>query len=162
MEYFEPMLIAPNRGLSLNTKAILPWANPKTFARYEEALTALGKRFGFTLSTPLSAYSPEALQALFYGEDDPSQKSKSGLRRNRLGGSVALESPEYDDNAPAPVKAYDGPYKLATDCLLYTSFTPPGWPALREAFEFHPFFSSFPEVRKSTSREPRRGHTFRE
>ena len=115
VEYFEPMLIAPNRGLSLNTKAILPWANPKTFARYEEALTALGKRFGFTLSTPLSAYSPEALQALFYGEDAPSQKSKSGLRRNRLGGSVALESPEYDDNAPAPVKAYDGPYKLATD-----------------------------------------------
>ena len=115
VEYFEPMLIAPNRGLSLNTKAILPWANPKTFARYEEALTALGKRFGFTLSTPLSAYSPEALQALFYGEDDPSQKSKSGLRRNRLGGSVALESPEYDDNAPAPVKAYDGPNKLATD-----------------------------------------------
>ena len=115
VEYFEPMLIAPNRGLSLNTKAILPWANPKTFARYEEALTALGKRFGFTLSTPLSADSPEALQALFYGEGDPSQKSKSGLRRNRLGGSVALESPEYDDNAPAPVKAYDGPYKLATD-----------------------------------------------
>ena len=35
VEYFEPMLIAPNRGLSLNTKAILPWANPKTFARYE-------------------------------------------------------------------------------------------------------------------------------
>lgn len=115
VEYFEPMLIAPNRGLSLNTKAILPWANPKTFARYEEALTALGKRFGFTLSTPLSAYSPEAMQALFYGEDDPQQKSRSGLRRNRLGGSVALEAPEYDDNAPAPVKAYDGPYKLATD-----------------------------------------------
>ena len=42
------------------------------------------------------------------------------------------------------------------------AFTPPGWPALREAFEFHPLFSSFPEVRKSTSREPRRGHTFRE
>lgn len=115
VEYFEPMLIAPNRGLSLNTKAILPWANPKTFARYEEALTALGKRFGFTLSTPLSAYSPEALHALFYGEDGTAQKSKSGLRRNRLGGSVALEAPEYDDNAPAPVKAYDGPYKLATD-----------------------------------------------
>ena len=115
VEYFEPMLIAPNRGLSLNTKAILPWANPKTFTRYEEALTALGKRFGFTLSTPLSTYSPEAMQALFYGEDDPQQKSRSGLRRNRLGGSVALEAPEYDDNAPAPVKAYDGPYKLATD-----------------------------------------------
>ena len=115
VEYFEPMLIAPNRGLSLNTKAILPWATPKTFARYEEALAALGKRFGFTLSTPLSAYSPEALQALFYGEDDSPQKPKSGLRRNRLGGSVALDSPEYDDTAPAPAKAYDGPHKLGTD-----------------------------------------------
>ena len=115
VEYFEPMLIAPNRGLSLNTKAILPWANPKTFARYEEALAALGKRFGFTLSTPLSAYSPEALQALFYGEDDSPQKPKSGLRRNRLGGSVALDSPEYDDSAPAPAKAHDGPHKLGTD-----------------------------------------------
>lgn len=115
VEYFEPMLIAPNRGLSLNTKAILPWANPKTFARYEEALAALGKRFGFTLSTPLSAYSPEALQALFYGEDDSPQKPKSGLRRNRLGGSVALDSPEYDDSAPAPAKVYDGPHKLGTD-----------------------------------------------
>ena len=115
VEYFEPMLIAPNRGLSLNTKAILPWANPKTFARYEEALVALGKRFGFTLSTPLSAYSPEALQALFYGEDDSPQKPKSGLRRNRLGGSVALDSPEYDDTAPAPAKAYDGPHKPGTD-----------------------------------------------
>ena len=118
VEYFEPMLIAPNRGLSLNTKAILPWANPKTFARYEEALAALGKRFGFTLSTPLSAYSPEALQALFYGEDDSPQKSKSGLRRNRLGGSVALDSPEYDDSAPAPAKAHDGPHKLGTDNWL--------------------------------------------
>ena len=29
VEYFEPMLIAPNRGLSLNTKAILPWATPR-------------------------------------------------------------------------------------------------------------------------------------
>lgn len=115
VEYFEPMLIAPNRGLSLNTKAILPWANPKTFARYEEALAALGKRFGFTLSTPLSAYSPEALQALFYGEDNSPQKPKSGLRRNRLGGSVALDSPEYDDSAPAPAKAHDGPHKLGTD-----------------------------------------------
>lgn len=115
VEYFEPMLIAPNRGLSLNTKAILPWANPKAFARYEDALTALGKRFGFTLSTPLSDYSKEALHVLFYGEGDATANSKSGLRRNRLGGSVVLEAPEYDDNLPAPVKAYDGPYKLSTE-----------------------------------------------
>lgn len=38
----------------------------------------------------------------------------------------------------------------------------PGGPPSGRPSEFHPFFSSFPEVRKSTSREPRRGHTFRE
>ena len=62
VDYFEPLLIAPNRGLSLNTKAILPWANPKVFARHEAALTALGKRHGFTLSTPLAEYTAEALE----------------------------------------------------------------------------------------------------
>ncbi len=86
VEYFEPMLIAPNRGLSLNNKAILPWSNAKTFARYEAALLALGKRHGFTLSTPLADYTPAALQALFYGEQE--RTVKSGLRRNRLGGTV--------------------------------------------------------------------------
>ena len=110
VEYFEPMLIAPNRGLSLNTKAILPWANPKTFARYEEALAALGKRHGFTLSTPLSDYSSEALHALFYGEDK--KTSKSGLRRNRLGGSVALGDSQAET---AQIKTYDDPTKQGTD-----------------------------------------------
>lgn len=96
VEYFEPLLVAPNRGLSLNTKALLPWANPKTFARYEEALTGLGKRHGFTLSTPLADYSPEALQALFFGEKRPDEErvakgGRSSLRRNRLGGTVIMD-----------------------------------------------------------------------
>lgn len=88
VDYFEPLLIAPNRGLSLNTKAILPWSSPKVLARHEAALAALGSRYGFTLSTPLIEYTPEALKALFYGETG--RGAKSGLRRNRLGGSVAM------------------------------------------------------------------------
>ena len=71
--------------------------------------------------------------------------SVSSIRLAALTAS-ARSTPISTSNAPASCAA----------------FTPPGWPALREAFEFHPFFSSFPEVRKSTSREPRRGHTFRE
>ena len=110
VEYFEPMLIAPNRGLSLNTRAILPWANPKTFARYEEALSALGKRHGFTLSTPLSDYSPEALRILFYGEER--QTAKSGLRRNRLGGSVALDASNAETAASG---SHDAPHSPGTD-----------------------------------------------
>ena len=111
VDYFEPMLIAPNRGLSLNTKAILPWANPKTFSRYEEALAALGKRWDFTLSTPLTEYTPQALDALFQGEKgekgEKKEKGSGGLRRNRLGGSVAVE--ETEASTPDKVSAAHWP-----------------------------------------------------
>ena len=70
VDYFEPRLIAPNRGLSLNTGALLPWAESKHFQRYEPALRALGGRHGFTLSTPLEDFSDAALACLFYGEDE--------------------------------------------------------------------------------------------
>ncbi len=94
VDYFEPLLVAPNKGLSLRGGALLPWASAKMFARYEEALAALGKRWKFTLDTPLSDFSPKALSALFYGEDangKPAQSSQ-GLRRNWMGGNVALDA----------------------------------------------------------------------
>ena len=98
VEYFEPLLIAPNKGLSLKAGAILPWANPKTFAKYEEALAALGKRHGFTTSSPLAEFSEKALECLFYGEN--TDKQQSGLRRNWMGGNVALGA-EGDYNSQA-------------------------------------------------------------
>ena len=94
VEYFEPALVAPNRGLSLNTGALLPWKNTKLFERHRDALTALGKRWGFTLSTPLAAYSSDALDALFHGETEDGRPAGRGagsnLRRNWLGGSVVV------------------------------------------------------------------------
>ena len=94
VEYFEPMLIAPNRGLSLNTGALLPWAESKHFQRYEPALRALGERHGFTLSTPLEDFSDAALACLFYGEDEKGRPAahSSGLRRNWMGGNVAMDA----------------------------------------------------------------------
>lgn len=102
VEYFEPALVAPNRGLSLNTGALLPWKNTKLFERHRDALTALGKRWGFTLSTPLAAYSADALDALFHGETEDGRPAGRGagsnLRRNWLGGSVVVNAPAYDGN----------------------------------------------------------------
>ncbi|MDR1658748.1 MAG: excinuclease ABC subunit UvrA, partial [Desulfovibrio sp.] len=91
IDYFEPRLIAPNRGLSLKTGALLPWGG-KTLARYETALAALSRRFAFSLSAPLDQFSDEALAALFYGEDERGRAARSslGLRRNWMGGNVAL------------------------------------------------------------------------
>ncbi|MBO4312348.1 MAG: excinuclease ABC subunit UvrA [Desulfovibrionaceae bacterium] len=91
VEHFEPLYIAPNRGLSLNSGALLPWSNPKTFARYAAPLAALGKRMDFTLSTPLAQFSKKSLHALFYGEKGGT--AVTGLRRNRLGGTVLMEAP---------------------------------------------------------------------
>ena len=92
VDYFEPRLIAPNRGLSLNTGALLPWTTGRAFERYEPALRALGKRFGFTLSTPLDSFGEDALAALFYGEGEDGKPATNslGLRRNWMGGNVAL------------------------------------------------------------------------
>ena len=92
VEYFEPALLAPNRGLSLEGGAVLPWKNAKVFARYREQLVQLGKRWGFTLETPMRAFSTDALDALFYGETEDGkpagQSADSSLRRNWLGVSV--------------------------------------------------------------------------
>ncbi|MBR4741886.1 MAG: excinuclease ABC subunit A, partial [Desulfovibrio sp.] len=92
VDYFEPLLIAPNRGLPLVKGALLPWQGKKVLEQYLPALSALGQRFGFTVETPLDAFSREAFAALFYGEDDAGKPiyASLGLRRNWLGGNVAL------------------------------------------------------------------------
>lgn len=92
IDYFEPLLIAPNKGLSLNSGALLPWASPRLFARYAKALDALCRRWGCTLSTPLADFGDDALNALFYGEDEQGRPATAsqGLRRNWMGGNVAL------------------------------------------------------------------------
>ncbi len=68
VEYFEPDLIAPNKGLSLRQGAIIPWKKKAAFYRYQEELEALGEKFGFDLDTKLQDFSPQALEALFAGD----------------------------------------------------------------------------------------------
>jgi len=70
VESFEPALIAPNQGLSLEQGAVIPWKNPKIFARYKAGLTTLGEKYGFTVSTPLKDMSEEARRVLFEGDKD--------------------------------------------------------------------------------------------
>ncbi len=100
VEYFEPALITPNKGLSIAGGALLPWKNPKVLERYKEQMTELGKRFDFTLSEPLSKLSDTALSALFYGEEEPGkakQESLSTLRRTWMGGSVEMKGKKQTD-----------------------------------------------------------------
>ena len=118
VEYFEPALVAPNRGLALNSGALLPWKNPKVFDRYRGQLEDLAKRFGAALSTPLSEYSDEALSALFYGEEEPGkarESAESSLRRNWMGGSVEIRKKKGE----APVELWPGVVALLEKGMQY-------------------------------------------
>ncbi len=103
VEYFEPALIAPYKGLSLNGGVIVPWRDNNAFSRYADILKKVGKTWGFSLDTPLEKFSEDALDVLFYGEGKDGKPMRhgasSGLRRNWLGGSVTLETqvPWVDD-----------------------------------------------------------------
>ncbi|MEZ7195874.1 excinuclease ABC subunit UvrA [Pseudodesulfovibrio karagichevae] len=70
VEYFEPDLIAPNKGLSLNEGGVIPWNNATRQRQYGPQLKKLGARHGFTLDTPLDQFSAKAWAALFYGDND--------------------------------------------------------------------------------------------
>ncbi len=68
VEYFEPKLIAPNKGLSLNQGGIIPWKSAYRQKIYGPRLQKLGSRYDFTLDTPLNKFSEAAWDALFYGD----------------------------------------------------------------------------------------------
>jgi len=66
VEYFEPALIAPNRGLSLNQGAVLPWKSGP--GHHAASLEGFLRGHGLSLDTPLAEYSGAALDALFQGD----------------------------------------------------------------------------------------------
>ena len=68
VEYFEPDLISPNKGLSLNEGGVIPWKSAYRQEQYGPILKKLGKKYKFTLDTPLADYSAKAWDALFHGD----------------------------------------------------------------------------------------------
>jgi len=70
VESFEFDLLVPNKGLSLAGGGLLPWRNPKLFARHADDLKRLGRAHGFSLDTPLGEFSAAARVALVEGDGD--------------------------------------------------------------------------------------------
>jgi len=69
VDYFEFDLLVPNKGLSLKEGGILPWRNPRLYARHEPDLVRLGTKHGFTLNTPLGQLTDAAREALVNGDE---------------------------------------------------------------------------------------------
>lgn len=68
VEYFEPELLAPNKGLNLRQGGVIPWRTSSVLGRWEQGLGAVGQAFGFTLDTPFKDFSLAAWEALFHGD----------------------------------------------------------------------------------------------
>jgi excinuclease ABC subunit A len=104
VEYFEPDLLAPNKGLGLSQGAVLPWKNERAFAKFHDQLSGLGKRHGFTLSTPLKDYSARAWQALFHGDPDIGWKGVTDLMETgqAMGSIWRDELARFRQNRPCP------------------------------------------------------------
>ena len=91
----DPDLILPNRDLSIRESAIKAsgwyYAEGSLSEMYYEAL---GKKFGFTLDTPIKDFSDKALNALLYGTGDEklelhrTNEFGSGAYRNTFEGIV--------------------------------------------------------------------------
>ncbi len=63
---FDPDLIIPDKNKSIMEGAIAPWET-QVFGYRGQFLSALGRRFGFDLHTPIKDLAPEHLDVILYG-----------------------------------------------------------------------------------------------
>jgi excinuclease ABC subunit A len=91
--YFDPGLIIPNPGLSVNEGAILPWKEKEeTFLR--PILEGLAKQYRFDLDAPFSRLSKSVQHLLLYGSEGEKVsfrvkgKGKSHLFRQEFEGVI--------------------------------------------------------------------------
>ncbi|MCF8029394.1 MAG: excinuclease ABC subunit UvrA [Desulfohalobiaceae bacterium] len=78
-EFFDPLLLAPNQGLSLEQGGIIPWKKERVLARYRDELRELGLKRGFDLTTPLREFSRPAWNSLFYGDSEANWPGVVGI-----------------------------------------------------------------------------------
>ncbi len=85
----DPDLIMPNRSLSIMEGGISAssWGNVKNDTISRMYFEALGRKYGFTLDTPLEKLSDAAMDALLYG----TKGEKLKLKYDRGNGSGTLE-----------------------------------------------------------------------
>ncbi len=103
VSFYDPELYAPDHGLSIDAGAIQPLQGPLMRA-FRSALVQLGKRWGFTLSTPLNRFPAQALEALFHGDGSASWPGMTKLleRGEKLGQAFYEKLGMYRQNTPCP------------------------------------------------------------
>lgn len=87
----DPDLIIPNKKLSIRDGAIRAsgWSNAEGGTIAQMYYEALGKKYGFTLDTPICDFSKKALDALLYG----TKGQKLKMERKNVYGTGSYEAP---------------------------------------------------------------------
>ena len=78
----DPDLIVPNKNLSLNDGAIVPWSkSTKRENYYYQMLKAVAEHFNFSMDTPFKDLTPEQQNVILYGSNE--KVAFAFKRRNR-------------------------------------------------------------------------------
>lgn len=87
----DPDLIIPNKKLSIRDGAIRAsgWSNAEGGTIAQMYYEALGKKYGFTLNTPICDFSKKALDALLYG----TKGQKLKMERKNVYGTGSYDAP---------------------------------------------------------------------
>ena len=119
----DPDRVIPNRHLSIKQGAIRAsgWgsADPGTIAGMY--YTALGKKHGFTLETPIEEFSEQALDELLYGTgDEPLELSVSrisgGVMRQPFEGIIPNLERRYRETNSEWMKEEIGSFMSGVEC----------------------------------------------
>ncbi len=83
--FYNPELIVPNKTLSLNEGAVLPWANAQNKS-YRQTLQALSRHFKFSLDDAWSELSKDVQKVILHGsgEEEITFEFDDGLRSTKV------------------------------------------------------------------------------
>lgn len=111
---FDPLLVIPNKSLSLSEGAIRPWSKMNSDRHAGsgpmQLLRECAKRARFSLDTPLEKLSTKHFDTLLYGE-----KSKE---QNRFPGVIALLEQKYRDTKSDHLRVEIEAYMQVKRCPL--------------------------------------------
>lgn len=114
----DPDLLIPNRELSLAQGALRAWG---WFAWHAGELQELARRYGFSLSTPISKLSKENLKLVLYGEDGELVKYRNRYGRVReyftgYEGAIPYLERIYRDTESSNTRADIERYMASSPC----------------------------------------------
>ncbi len=85
----EPASVMPNKDLSVNEGAILPWSSLGSDGWYSNILTAVAKKHGIDLDQPVNKLTKEQQEILLYGTGD--EEYDVAFNTDRFSGEYATK-----------------------------------------------------------------------